>query len=184
MTNPDNINTQPSISAAFKEAKNEIGQFFLLLPLDEFIGKSDKEWRGSQTLEHLIKFIETMAQGTGLPKEFMRKRWGYPENKSGSFEDIRRRYWQALEKGAQSPEGYYPPVQITLEVEDYKKELLARWHYANDKLIQNIENWKEKELDEYCVMHPLLGKLTVREMLFCALCHNQGHLNDELNNRV
>jgi hypothetical protein len=183
MDNLKNINSKQTIVAAFIKAKNEIEQFFLYLQPEEFIGNSKKEWKGSQTLEHLVKIIETIAKSTALPKKVLRKIFGYTEKKSGSFEDIRKRYLKALEEGAEAPAGYYPPERVLLKAEDYRQELLQRWRYENDQLIHNIEKWKENELDEYCVMNPLIGKITVREMLFYALCHNQKHMDDECNHR-
>ncbi len=179
MTHLNNIYAKPTISAAFGQAQEEIADFFSALPLDDFVGDSSTEWRGSQTLEHLVKFVETIAQGVAMPREAMRKRWGSPEKPSGSFEDIRARYVQALANGAQSPAGYYPPAKVAMEVAAYQRDLLARWQSANERLLHNLESWTEAELDDYYVPHPLLGKLTVRELLFCALCHNQGHLDSE-----
>ncbi len=184
MTDLNNVYAKPTISAAFGQAKDEIASFFSALALDDFVGHANTEWRGSQTLEHLVKFMETMAQGTAMPREAMRKRWGYPEKPSGSLQDIRERYVQALANGAQSPEGYYPSAQASMQVADYRRDLLARWHSANDRLVHNLESWTEAELDDYCVLHPLLGKLTVRELLFCALCHNQGHLDIECQHKM
>jgi hypothetical protein len=38
--------------------------------------------------------------------------------------------------------------------------------------------WSEAELDRYTLPHPLLGDLTMREMLCFTLYHNQRHISD------
>ena len=182
MANYHGVHTKQTILDAFGNANNEIEDFFSTMPLDSFVGQSSTEWHGAQILEHLVKLIEAIATGLALPKEFIRKKGGYPEKVSGSFEDIRGRYLQALADGAQSPEAYYPPDRsIAMDGTAYKQQLLATWRSANDQLRRNIESWTEVELDQYLLLHPLLGKMTVREVLFCALCHNQGHLDSERN---
>jgi hypothetical protein len=38
-----------------------------------------------------------------------------------------------------------------------------------------MERWSEAELDAYRLPHPLLGRLSVREMMFFTLLHNRHH---------
>ena len=51
------------------------------------------------------------------------------------------------------------------------------------KLIAKVEKQEEKELDIYILPHPLLGKVTLREMLYVTIHHNEHHLQ-LLKNRI
>jgi hypothetical protein len=44
-------------------------------------------------------------------------------------------------------------------------------------MLKKIGQWSEKNLDAYLLPHPLLGKITVREMLFFTTFHTDHHLN-------
>jgi hypothetical protein len=44
-----------------------------------------------------------------------------------------------------------------------------------NQLASSIGRWREEDLDYYRLPHPLLGKLTVREMLFFTVYHNYHH---------
>ena len=44
-----------------------------------------------------------------------------------------------------------------------------------NKLNKKIDSFDEKDLDRYILPHPLLGKLTIREMLFFTVYHVQHH---------
>jgi hypothetical protein len=55
--------------------------------------------------------------------------------------------------------------------------VLASWSAASRDLQTRIASWDEAPLDRYCLPHPALGRLTVREMLFFSLYHNAHHLN-------
>ena len=46
-------------------------------------------------------------------------------------------------------------------------------------MVAAAEKWDEKELDEYYLPHPILGKLTVREILFFTIYHNLRHARQE-----
>ena len=37
------------------------------------------------------------------------------------------------------------------------------------------KNWKDTQLDQYIVPHPLLGKITLREMGYFTIYHVQHH---------
>jgi len=53
--------------------------------------------------------------------------------------------------------------------------VLQRWQKVAAGLDAVLERWDDKRLDRYQLPHPVLGKLTVREMLFFTLYHNKHH---------
>ena len=59
-----------------------------------------------------------------------------------------------------------------------QQSLIQKWLEVSERLPAALANWNEKALDRHCLPHPVLGKLTVREMLFFTLYHNTHHVND------
>jgi hypothetical protein len=55
--------------------------------------------------------------------------------------------------------------------------LISKYHRLKEKLIRKVLSYREGKLDHYILPHPLLGKLTLREMLFFTIYHNEHHLN-------
>jgi hypothetical protein len=43
-------------------------------------------------------------------------------------------------------------------------------------LVNNLHKWSEKNLDNTAVPHPLIGKLTLRKMLYFTIYHMKHHL--------
>ena len=43
------------------------------------------------------------------------------------------------------------------------------------KMSKKIEKWSEEQLDEFVLPHPLLGKVTTREMLYFTIHHAGDH---------
>ena len=54
---------------------------------------------------------------------------------------------------------------------------MARWSAATVNLCNQVARWNEADLDRYRMPHPLLGLLTVREMLQFTVYHTAHHLS-------
>ncbi len=58
-----------------------------------------------------------------------------------------------------------------------RSRVLSGWSRAGEALVAKTRGWNEASLDKYRMPpHPLLGKLTVREMLLFTLYHDRHHL--------
>jgi hypothetical protein len=55
---------------------------------------------------------------------------------------------------------------------------MESWREVANSLCEATVPWGEGSLDRCRLPHPLLGKLTVREMLFFTLYHNLHHVQN------
>jgi hypothetical protein len=62
------------------------------------------------------------------------------------------------------------------QVEAHRQGLLARWGRVNGRLQKALEPWNEKDLDTIRMLHPLLGKITAREMIYFTVYHSEHHV--------
>ena len=65
----------------------------------------------------------------------------------------------------------------------WQREVLDKWRGAVSGLALRIPRWSEPALDRYRLPHPLLGQLTVREMLLFTVYHNVHHLEQVAGRR-
>ena len=106
--------------------------------------------------------------------------FGKPENLSMSYEELCQIYRDEIAKGAQASGRFLPDQEKPAErVEEKKKELLDQWSKASKDLVSVAEKWIEDELDQYQLPHPILGKKTIREMLYFTIYHNLRHASQE-----
>jgi hypothetical protein len=93
-----------------------------------------------------------------------------------TYEELCQLYRDEITKGAQAS-GRYLPNQENAEanVEKKKKELIDQFSRVSTELLSAVGKWTEEELDQYLLPHPILGKLTIREMLFFTIYHNLRH---------
>jgi len=106
--------------------------------------------------------------------------FGKTEKPSMTYEELCQIYRNKIAKGAQASGRFLPAQENPAErAEEKKKELLDQWSKVSEELVSRAEKWDEGELDQYQLPHPILGKLTIREMLFFTIYHNLRHASQE-----
>ncbi len=130
----------------------------------------DNKWSIAENAEHLIRSIQPINLSLSLPKLLF-----FPFGKihiTRSYDDVVQLYHNSLEKGGKAGLIYTP--KPTFNKRSAPKIALA-WKETHSITIKRIDSWSEQELDKYCLPHPLIGKLTMREMLFFTIYHVGHH---------
>jgi hypothetical protein len=131
-------------------------------------------------VDHLIKSHKPVAKALKLPKITLRAMFGKPDKSSMMYEELCQIYHDEIARGAQASGRYLPDQENPdLNAETKKKDLLDQFSKAGTELVSVVEKWDDKELDDYLLPHPILGKLTIREMLFFTIYHNLRHASQE-----
>ncbi len=59
-----------------------------------------------------------------------------------------------------------------------KFPFIQKWQRENEKYLESLElRWSDRQLDQYLAPHPLLGKLTLRELCYFTIYHTGHHLD-------
>jgi uncharacterized damage-inducible protein DinB len=128
------------------------------------------KWSVGQHLDHLIRSVRPLNM---LFSFSIILRWfGTANRPSRSYEELVTKYQAALAKGGRAM-GQFIPRKVNAAEKD---RLLETYKKQHDKLIQKSAKWSEKDLDKFIIPHPLIGRLTVREMMFFTVYHNEHHL--------
>ncbi len=130
-------------------------------------------WTPADNLDHLIRACKPVVIGLMLPKVVLVLRFGKPRHQSRNIATVRSDYVDgALASGGQASGQYLPKHS------NDKADLLARWQALHEPFQKGLDRWSDKQLDRYQATHPLLGPMTVRELLLFTLYHNMHHVND------
>lgn len=137
----------------------------------EFLTSKNKKWTAGQQLEHIVLGVKPVRQILNLPKFILKLLWGQANRESKSYEDLVEKYVLKLENGGRAT-GRFIPKTVSIE-----KGRMLKGNLKNelDKLVAKIETLTEEELDNYILPHPLLGKLTLREMIYFTIYHVKHH---------
>jgi hypothetical protein len=172
------IHDKPQIISALNENVDTFNNFIAPLNKEEFEASPGGKWSAGQNLDHLIRSIKPLQLAYGLPKFALRILFGKTNRPSKSYDELVAKYKVKLAAGYLASGQFIPPF-ISFEKKD---DLIKKYAEQKQKLISKIEKQNEKDLDVYILPHPLLGKVTLREMLYFTIYHNEHHL-ESLRNR-
>lgn len=139
-----------------------------------FARPSDK-WSVAENIQHLVISTTTTTLAYSLPKFLVKWVGGTPNRMSGTFDELKEKYYKKLSEGGKASGRFIPKP---IEVKYGKEKLLNNWNKATVKYIAALNSKRtEQDLDNYLARHPLLGRITLRELCYFTIFHTQHHLN-------
>ena len=147
---------------------NAFNEFILSLNKEEFENSKDGEWSAGQNLHHLILAIMPLQLAYSLPGFILTSLFGKANRPSRSYEALVEKYKSKLSGGGKASGRYIPQIILF----NQKDSIIKKYNRQKEKLIKKIKKQSEEKLDIYILPHPLLGKITLREMLFFTIYHN------------
>lgn len=140
-------------------------------PEDRLEVRPHGKWSPAQHLEHIRMSVRPVATALLVPRWFLRWRFGTPNRPPRSYEALVQRYKEKLAAGGKAPSPFTPLEIRAGQVVQTSEALLRSVH----RLCERTQRWSDLDLDRYLLPHPLLGRLTIREMLFFTIHHAQHH---------
>ncbi|MFT7247888.1 MAG: hypothetical protein ACI97P_000662 [Arcticibacterium sp.] len=132
----------------------------------------DGKWSVSQNIDHLCKVLVPVNKALSKPKFLLRFAFGKPNREGRNYEALVKRYLEKAQGPAKAPEVYRAKENKHLS----PQILWDHYQALSQKLLKIIDRkWSEKQLDSYLVVHPLLGKITIRELLYFVHFHSDHH---------
>jgi len=138
---------------------------------DEQLHRSELgKWNAARQAEHVYLCLRPINLALALPKWIPVLLFSRSKNGSRSYEALVTAYQSKLLSGGKAPFPYVPGNASFV-----KDKQLDRLKKLVERLVGRLLTFEENELDSILLPHPLLGKLTVRELLYFALYHVGHH---------
>jgi hypothetical protein len=155
-------------------AKTEFNSYCSSLSDENFFYQPEGKWSPAQQVNHLVAATANASLAFTIPKFMVRWVGGKPNRPSRSYDELVAKYKLKLEQGGRASKRYIPkPIPASYG----KEKLLNNFAKAMDKMAIAIKkNWKESQPDQYLAPHPLLGKITLRELGYFTIHHTYHHL--------
>lgn len=151
--------------------------FWDSIPSDRFFAPQGDAWSPCDHLRHLDTSIRAVRRGLGMPRIVLFGRFGLSLRPARSYAEVRDVYRGVLAAGGKASGRFVPsPQETPKEPAEVRRKLMERREETAAAFENAIEGWGEKALDRLVLPHPLIGRLTVREMLFFTLYHNTHHV--------
>ena len=136
-----------------------------------FYTRKENKWSIAENCKHLSLSVKPLNTAFSLPN-FALLFFGKLNRSAREYEEIKDKYYQKLAEGAVATPQFVPEKIL---VENNKIELIEELKKINNSFLKKVNDFTEEDLDKYLIPHPVLGKLTIREMLYFTICHTLHH---------
>jgi len=172
------------IISALREKHRDFTDYIVSLNDADFTySHRNGKWTAGQQAEHIYLSVSPVATAMKLPNFILGPAFGKSNRPSGTYDEVVAKYKTKLAEGGVATSRFVPEIQTNL----HKAELKTKVDTAVEKLCGRIDKFSEEQLDTFLLPHPLLGKMTLREMLYFTIYHVQHHHRmtvENLGNRV
>ncbi len=167
MTKPGIIHTSESVFTRFTETCERIEEAALF-------AKPGDKWSVAENIRHLVISTNMTTLAYRLPKFIVKWYAGTPNRKSRTLDELKEKYYRKLEEGGRASARFVPkPIAVSYG----KQKLIGSWKTATAKYLAALDaNRTEEDLDNYLAKHPLLGRITLRELCYFTIFHTEHHL--------
>lgn len=154
----------------FTKNHHEIIRYIDGLDDSKFTYTNNEKWSAGQELEHILLTIAPFPRIL-FSKAYIIKNFGYINRSTWNYETVLENYSKTTLK---APDKFVPQREVSIKqkstiIADIKKTLL--------RITEALEKYSEEELDTLTLPHPLLGKLTIREIFYLMSYHPLHHKN-------
>ncbi|MEL7124188.1 MAG: DinB family protein [Bacteroidota bacterium] len=153
-----------SLQLKYQEFINYIDQ------LDEatYHFTNNDKWSAAQQANHILKSVKPLGDGLyWFPKALVKYKFGKANRPSRTYDQLVQRYQEKLAQGGKAPKEYIPIAVPFPERTRNNQAISAKVN----RIIKGLNKYSEAELDLYILPHPLIGKITLREMMYFTIYH-------------
>ncbi|MBC7888881.1 MAG: DinB family protein [Ferruginibacter sp.] len=145
--------------------------YVLSLTPKEFMFSFQNKWTAGQQMDHIIRATSLLPLAFNLPLFIPGLIFGKVNRAPLEYDELVQKYLSKLEKGAKATTIFIPkkvPYASRIKLAEKILRKISKINSAVDLI-------SETELDHYLLPHPILGKITYREMLYFTMYHVNHH---------
>jgi len=170
------LSTRRVIVEALESAHEAALEYWSQYGTADFFISMGMHWSAAEHVRHLTRAMTPLLPVFRVPRLALRVAFGSPTRPSRTLGELEALYGTALAAGGTA--GRFTPPPETHAGDQVRRDRIMDTHSETLRgLTQAMERWTEAQLDTYRLPHPLLGKLTVREMMLFTLLHNRHHVD-------
>jgi hypothetical protein len=130
-----------------------------------------EKWTAGQQAQHIHQSLAPLNKALLLPNFLLGWIFGKSNRPSKTYEALTDKYKSKLQLGGRAT-GRFVPAAVAFNQKD---GLVKQLEKDVATLCKLVKRKSEADLDKYILPHPLLGKLTLRELFYFTAYHVQHH---------
>ena len=139
---------------------------------------NNEKWTAGQQADHIHRSLLPLKMILSLPKWLTKLSFKKANRPSKSYEALVNKYTQKLEAGGRASGRFIPLPIPWLQ----KAFLCNKIEKVVTALCASLNKYSEEEMDIIVLPHPLLGRLTLREMMYFTIHHVEHHHKSTFRN--
>jgi hypothetical protein len=171
--NDNKMNTKEDIKKVLVEIFQELDNYLKGIKNQSFSNSVNGKWSIAQNIDHLTVSNNITALSLNIPRPLLKQLFKTNQRVNWNYDEVAWKYQLQLSHGAKAP----LPFQPRLSLIPIPSVIDFFWKKSCSNILKAVDNWSENDLDTYVVAHPILGKITVRELFFFTVYHTRHHLN-------
>lgn len=162
------------IVAILEEKHQELFDWLDEATDEQWMSGPEDRWTAGQHISHLVDSEFLLNKALKYPKFLLRYKFGTSNRPSRSYDEVSKRYEERLAESKERAKEYNKDLKVpSLQ---NRKRLIDSLQILNKKLQYKTNKLKDKHLDTLLLPHPLMGKMTLREIIMWTAHHTDHHV--------
>lgn len=162
------------ITAQLKSNEDLLIALFDSATPDFWVKKPEGKWSAGQHVIHLVQSTRPLLKALRMPNFLLKWRFGKSNRPSRSYDEVVKRYKEKLALS----QGVVGPFSLNMPESDHSQaqSWLSQLSQLNDNINKITLRLKDMDMDTILLPHPLMGKMTLREILMWNAYHTLHHI--------
>ncbi|HXU26126.1 MAG TPA: DinB family protein, partial [Bacteroidia bacterium] len=130
-----------------------------------------EKWNAGQHLKHILISVTMLNKAIDNPKFIASLAEREPKRAAMNYNELVSFYMSKINEGAKAT----PPFVPDLVTINERAQLVKDVQTTIAELCVKLNAYTEKELDTLTIPHPLLKRLSLREMIYFTIKHAEHH---------
>lgn len=161
------------INNLLEKKHKELFEWLENQPHDSWEKGPENRWTVGQHFLHLHNSMKMLNKALALPKFLLKYKFGISNRPSRSYEEVAKRYETKLSENLDRAKRFNQNMEIPSV--ERKKDIVNSIQIQNKKLQFKTRKLKDKHFDKLLLPHPLMGKMTLREIIMWTAHHTEHH---------
>ncbi|CAL2082062.1 DinB family protein [Tenacibaculum sp. 190524A02b] len=142
-------------------------------PEENYIKGPENKWTTGQHIVHLVDSIQKVNHALSYPKFILKYKFGTSNREVRAYEHIVERYQEKLSQNKEKAKAFN--IKVTTPSLNKFQQLVTKLKIQNKKLQHKTNRWKDQDLNNLILPHPLMGKMPIREIIMWTAYHTEHH---------
>ncbi|MEE9407781.1 MAG: DinB family protein [Polaribacter sp.] len=165
--------TKDDITDLLEEKHNVLFKWIEKQPKEIWEKGPEGKWTTGQQIQHLVNSIQLLNNALSYPKFLLKYKFGTCNRETRNYKSVAENYQKKLIENQDRARVFNQKLKKPTLKE--RESLLTKLQIQSKKLQYKTKKISDKNLDSLVIPHPLMGKMTIREIIMWTGHHTEHH---------